>query len=276
MRLFRPISPVAPLALSLLLSSAASAQVANVPHLAFASTGLTNASPNLALASSTVRLSPDLALAAYQRGLREQSSELAGYTATSLIDAELPDSSQKAEFELKRHYAAPSVLEFTPVRSSGDKFVKSNVIARLLQSEVNHVQRREQSQTAIDSENYKFRYKRMAQLNGAVVHVYDVKPRQKRVGLFKGKIYVDSSSGHLLRAEGRIVKSPSFFIKRVDFVQDYATVQGFTFPMHIHSEAQTRLVGKAIVDITHRDYRPQLAGGSDTPLEAVAVIDGTN
>jgi hypothetical protein len=201
---------------------------------------------------------------------------LAGYTATSVIDAELPDSAQKAEYELKRHYVAPEVLEFTPIRSSGDKFVKSNVIVRLLQSEVDHVHKHEQSLTAIDGSNYKFSYKGSSLVNGTAAHVYDVKPRQKRVGLFKGKIYVDSSTGRLLRAEGRIVKSPSFFIKKIDFVQDYTTIDGFTLVSHIHSEAQTRVIGKTIVDITQRDYQPEFAGAGAGRVETASTLDGSN
>ena len=272
MRQFRPISVLATLTLAVAMSGAGYAQTNAVPASSFVAP---DASPDFSTARAAAHLSPDSALATYERGMQEQSSELAGYTATSVIDAELPDSSQKAEFELKQHYAAPSVLEFTPVRSTGDKFVKSNVIVRLLQSEVDHVHKREQSQTAISSENYKFNYKGTSQLDGAAVHVYDVKPRQKRVGLFKGKIYVDASSGHLLRAQGTIVKSPSFFIKKIDFVQDYATIDGFTFPTRMHSESQTRLVGKAVVDITHRDYQPELAGGGDSPLSAT-LVDGSN
>jgi len=272
MRQFRPISVLASLVLVFAMSVAGRAQTAAIPSSSFAATDI---APDFSTVRAVAHLSPDSALATYERGMQEQASELAGYTATSVIDAELPQSSQKAEFELKRHYAAPSVLEFTPVRSTGDKFVKSNVIVRLLQSEVDHVQKREQSQTAINSANYKFSYKGTSQLDGTAVHVFDVKPRQKRVGLFKGKIYVDASSGHLLRAQGTIVKSPSFFIKKIDFVQDYATIAGFTFPTHMHSESETRLVGKAVVDITHRDYQPELAGGGDSPLSAT-LLDGSN
>lgn len=276
MRWLRPIWSIAPLELAIALSAASFAQTATVSQSPFTSVPTTGSASELVTMSRPVaRLSPDLALATYERELKQESNELTGYTATSIIDAELPDSMQKAEFELKRHYAAPSVLEFTPVRSSGDNFVKSNVIVRLLQSEVDHVRRHEQAQTAIDSDNYKFSYKGTARLNDATVHVYEVKPRKKRVGLFKGKIFVEASSGRLLRAQGRIVKSPSFFIKKIDFVQDYATIDGFTFPTHIHSEAQTRLVGKAIVDITHRDYQPELMGGSDS-LQAGAITDGSN
>jgi hypothetical protein len=224
--------------------------------------------------TSAPRLSADTALMTYERGMAQQANSLAAYTVTSLVEAELPESAQRAEFELQQHYSAPSSLEFSPLRSSGDAFVKSNVIVRLLQSEVDHVHRREQSQTAINSENYKFSYKGIAKVNDIPVHVYEVKPHKKRVGLFKGKIFVDTSTGYLIRAQGRIVKSPSFFIKKIDFVQDYATVDGFTLPAHLHSEAQTRIIGKTIVDIVNRDYRTQPIANA-LALQP-AAIDGSN
>jgi hypothetical protein len=260
--------------LALTLCGAASGQLANVAPLAFAVADA--GSLDVAFPRPASRLSPEHALAAYERGLREQSAELAGYTATTVIDAELPESAQRAEFELKRHYAAPSVLEFTPVQSSGDKFVKTNVIARVLQSEIDHVRRREQGQTAISSENYKFSYKGMQQLGGATVHVYEVKPKEKRVGLFRGKIFVESSSGRLVRAQGTFVKSPSFFIKKIQFVQDYARVGDFTLPTHLHSEAETRLVGKTIVDITHTGYQPQFNAAAGSLDESAALGNGAS
>jgi hypothetical protein len=234
------------------------------------------ASREFSVAVPLKRLSPELALATYERVADEQSTELAGYTATSVIDAELPDSAQKAEFEMTRHYSAPSVLEFAPLRFTGDTFVKTNVIVRLLESEVEHVRRQEQSQTAITSINYKFGYKGTSQINGMPVHIYEVKPHQKRPGLFKGRIYVNASTGQLVRAQGSIVKSPSFFIKKIDFVQDYATFDGFTLPTHMHSEAQTRIVGKAIVDITHRNYEPRFASDTASRSQAGILTDGTN
>lgn len=275
MRSFRSISSLAMPALLLLLASAAMGQVANFDENSFGSSPLDSSGEAISIPVSLAHLSPDLALATYQRGLKQQSSDLSGYSATTIIEAELTDSSQKAEFELKQHYAAPGILEFTPVRSSGDSFVKSNVIARLLQSEVEHVQKHEQWKTAIDSANYKFSYKGVDQLNGTAVHVYEVKPRHKRVGLFKGRIYVDASDGTLLRAKGRIAKSPSFFIKRIDFVQDYATIDGFTVPVHLHSEAQTRIVGKAVVDVVLKDYRPENASANSDEASARSIADIT-
>src|SRR5437868_3754296 len=270
MRPLRLISSVAMLACG--LSLALFAQMGTIPQSSFASAG----APDLTVSRVAARLSPELALAVYEKGVRTQSSVLAGYTATTVIDAELPDSAQRAVLEVKRRYAAPSVLEFTPLHSTGDKFVTSNIIVRLLQSEVDHVHKQEQSQTAIDSDNYKFSYKGTSALNGIPVHVYDVKPRKKRVGLFKGKIFLQEATGRLVRAQGTVTKTPSFFISKIRFTQDYGMVAGFTLPTHIRSEADTRLVGKAVVDMVHRDYQPEISGGDDSRLVPVASADGAN
>jgi len=204
------------------------------------------------------RMSPELALHTYEQRAVRQAAELASYSARTVVRAELPESAQRGEFELQRRYAAPRTLEFKPVQYTGDGFVKSNVIIRLLQSEVDHVQKDDPALTAISSANYKFSYKATPMIEGRMMHVYQVKPRKKRVGLFRGRIYLDAYTGSLLYATGSIVKSPSFFIKKIEFVQQYADFGSFTFPVHIHSEATARLVGRTIVDIDQRDYQPTL------------------
>ena len=205
---------------------------------------------------SLPRMSPELALQAYQGKSVLQAATLVSYSANTRISAQLPDTSQYGEFELERRYSAPRTLEFKAVSFAGDGFVKNNIITRLLQSEVDHVQKDDSSLTAITRGNYKFSYKGTSQLDGRTVHVYQLKPRKKRIGLFKGRLYLDAHTGSLIRAEGSVVKSPSFFIKKIEFVQDYSDIGSFTLPVHIHSEAITRLLGRAIVDIYHSDYQP--------------------
>ena len=205
---------------------------------------------------SLPRMSSELALQAYQGRSVLQAATLVSYSANTRISAQLPDTSQHGEFELERHYSAPRTLEFKAVSFTGDGFVKSNIITRLLQSEVDHVQKDDSSLTAMTPANYRFSYKGTSQLEGRTVHVYQLKPRKKRIGLFKGRLYLDAYTGSLVRAEGSVVKSPSFFIKKIEFVQDYTDIGSFTLLVHIHSEAITRLLGRAIVDIYHSDYQP--------------------
>jgi hypothetical protein len=202
------------------------------------------------------RMAPELALQVCRGRSEIQAQQLASYSATTLIRAQLPDTAQSGEYEVQQKYQAPRTLAFKALRFTGDAFVKTNVIVRLLQSEVDHVQKDDPASNAISPANYKLSYKGINELDGRQVHVYQLKPREKRAGLFKGKIYVDAYTGSLVRAEGRPVKSPSLFIKKVDFVQDYADIGPFTFPVHIHSEASARIVGRAIVDVYQRDYQP--------------------
>jgi len=199
-------------------------------------------------------MAPDLALRTFEDRQHSQLKELPSYSAAVIVNALLPDTSQKGEFALKRRYIAPRTLQFIPVKFSGDNFVKTNVINRVLQSEVDHVTRGEGPDTAIDDDNYKFSYKGTEVVNGVPAHVYQVKPRKKRMGLFRGRIFLNTATGNLQRAEGVLVKSPSLFIKKIGFVQDYTTLAGYTVPTHIYSVAGTRMVGQVVVDIETTDY----------------------
>jgi len=217
------------------------------------------------------RMAPELALQVCRGRSVIQAEQLASYSATTLIRAQLPDTSQSGEYEVQQHYLAPRTLAFKALRFTGDAFVKTNVIIRLLQSEVDHVQKDDPALNAISPANYKFSYKGTDHLEGRLVHVYQLKPRQKRAGLFKGRIYVDAYTGSLVRAEGRPVKSPSLFIKKIDFIQDYVDIGPFTFPVHIHSEASARIVGRAIVDVYQRDYQPVANTMAKTAVAAQAI-----
>lgn len=224
--------------------------------------------PDLGTSVTLPRMAPELALQVYHGRTVLQAQQLAAYSAVTVIRAQLPDTAQQGEFELQRHFEAPHTLQFTGLHYSGDGFVKTNVITRLLQSEVEHVKQDDNASTAISHENYKFSYKGTSEVNGRLAHVYQLKPRKKRAGLFKGRLYLDAHTGSLIRAEGSVVKSPSFFVKKIEFVQDYEDIGNFTFPTHIHSNALARVIGRTVVDIFHRDYQP-------VPVPGVQSARGT-
>jgi hypothetical protein len=202
-------------------------------------------------------MAPELALQMFESRGPWQKAELKSYTDQTLVMAELLDSSQRGAFELESSYVAPHNLAFKPIRYTGDPFVKTNVITRILQSEVDYVSRDDASRTALTAANYKFSYKGDEELNGRSVHVYQVKPHHKGAGLFKGHIYIDSSTGTLVRSEGAIIKSPSFFLRHIEFVQDYTDVAGYTLPVQLHTTARASFVGRVAVDIFHRQYEPR-------------------
>ena len=114
----------------------------------------------------------------------KQLTGVPSYAAATTITAELPQMNQRGAFELLRQFSAPHELHFKPVHFSGDSFVKSNLIVRLLQQDVEHAQKDDAASTAITAAHYKFIYRGNAQVNGADAYIFEVKPRAKAAGLF--------------------------------------------------------------------------------------------
>ena len=52
------------------------------------------------------------------------------------------------------------------------------------------------------------------------------------------------------------MKSPSVFLKHIEFEQEYADFGLFALPVHVHTAARAFLVGRMIIDIRHANYQP--------------------
>ena len=219
------------------------------------------------------RLAPELALQLFMEHNTDQAQRLAEYSDDTLVQAELPDTSQKGEYELVRSYnAQPRSMTYRSVKFTGDTFVKTNVIIRLLQSEVDHVEKADPATSAISESNYKFSYKGTEEIEGKLMHVYQIKPRRKDPSLFKGKIFVDAHTGSLRRAEGTVSKSPSFFIRKIEFIQDFSDIDGITVPVAMRSTAKARIIGKTIVSVFHRAYQLKV---HPAPAATNAMLEST-
>jgi hypothetical protein len=218
------------------------------------------------------RMAPELAFQVYTKRAADQSAKLTEYTDRTIVEADLPDTKQHGEYELLRAFKAPKSLSFATIKFTGDAFVKTNVITRLLQSEVDHVEKGDPAATAISDGNYKINYKGQETVNSKLVHVFQLKPRRKVSGLIKGKIYLDAYTGSLVRAEGSIAKSPSFFVKKVDFTQDFQDINGFTVPTELRSVSKARIIGRAVVRIFHRGYEFKSTQQPEAPVQASSTL----
>lgn len=250
------------------LASSGYGQEFNSPSDVVPGRSVPTSASQTSLEAARPRLTADAALMMYLRHAEMQMHTLVSYSDITTVDAQLPDSSQRGRLRLRRVFAAPKSLTFQAIDFAGDNFIKTNVIARLLQSEVDHVQKEESAKVAITDANYKFSFKGMEDFDGRLLYLYAVKPHKKAPGLFKGRIYLDPFDASLTRAEGTLVKSPSIFVKKIRFVQDYDEVAGFSLPVHIHSVADTRIAGRAIVDIVHAQYEAHAL--SETRTASVA------
>ena len=199
-------------------------------------------------------LSPQQALITYEARALRQLTTLAAYSDKTTIEAEIPAIGEKGQCTLRRTFSAPQSLMYTTVEFVGDAFVKTNVIYRVLESDVESAEKKTGQRVAIAEGNYRFSYKGTEDLNGRRLYAFGLKPRRKDPGLFKGKILIDPQTGHIVRAVGRLSKSPSWWIKRIDFIQDYVDVGDFTMSAQIQSITRARFAGRVVVNIRHAAY----------------------
>jgi hypothetical protein len=66
-----------------------------------------------------------------------------------------------------------------------------------------------------------------------------------------GAILVEPDSADLLRIEGRLAKSPSFWTRRVEIYRAYQRIGGVRVPTRVTSRASLRLFGASTLEMTY-------------------------
>ena len=167
------------------------------------------------------------------------------------INGSLPKMEKKGRLNALRTVTKLGQIIYKQTGFSGDDQVKKELIARYLSAEV---EEKDRSNISITPANYKFKLKALANLNGRAVAIFELNPKQKRIGLFKGELWIDPETGMPLKESGRWVKNPSVFLKQVDFVQEYELKDGLSVPKHLTSKMEVRLVGQAELDVSFSNF----------------------
>jgi hypothetical protein len=81
----------------------------------------------------------------------------------------------------------------------------------------------------------------------------EIQPRRDDTLLIDGSILLTEEQADLVRIEGRLVKRPSFWTRRVDVVRRYARVHGVRVPVSMESTADVLLVGRSTFSMRY-DY----------------------
>lgn len=183
-----------------------------------------------------------------------QQEALKGVQMEMDVDASLPRLSKHATLKALRNISRLGQITYKALGFSGDNTVKQEVIARYLAAES---EARDNGSIAITPANYKFKYAGKLTKNDRMVYMFNLTPRKKVVGLFKGDLWVDAATGMPVREAGEFVKSPSVFLKKIAFVRDYELQNGVAVPKHIASMVDTRLVGRAELQIAFSNFSKQ-------------------
>jgi hypothetical protein len=205
------------------------------------------------LAGTVYPVVPTTVLETYTAASSVQTARLRGASMEVEIEASLPKLKKHGRLQALRHISRLGRISYEIIHFEGDKSIKNDVIARYLAADT-QVQPNDGASRAVTPANYKFKYRGTSEKDGHLVHVFQLTPRKKRVGLFKGDLWLDAETCLPVRESGRLVKLPSIFLRRIEFVREYEIREGLAVPSSIESVVDTRLVGKAELRVRFQNF----------------------
>jgi hypothetical protein len=195
----------------------------------------------------------------YLSATQEQQTAMRGVTMQVDISAEVPKLQKQGKLQALRNISKLGKITYNALGFIGDKTIKNEVIARYLTADTEAQQNQDIS---ITPANYKFKFKGLQDHDGKQDYVFQLSPRKKRVGLFKGELWIDPQTYMPVRESGRFVKSPSIFLKKIEFVRTYDLKEGVALTQHMESKLQTRIFGPVNLSIDFSNFAktdPELA-----------------
>src|SRR5690348_17903662 len=184
------------------------------------------------LCAESVAAVPEVIVANYCNATRDQDLSAQNASMDVEIDASLPRLKKHGRLHALRHISALGRITYERLFFEGDGTVKNQVIARYLAAEV-EAQKDQAPSLAVTPANYKFKYKGQSELQGRPAYVFQVTPKKKKVGLYKGEVWIDTATYLRVQETGYLVKNPSVFLKKVAFVRRYEIRGGISVPLQV-------------------------------------------
>jgi hypothetical protein len=193
---------------------------------------------------------PPAASAIIERVVSRNDPPARQYRALRHLEARSEKLGAAAWLEAWTELDAASGFSYQIVGEGGSGYIRSHVLKPWLDNEKKMWAAGDPERARLTLENYTFDDRGLTEDGLACV---GVKSRRKDMLLVDGSIYVNASDGDLVRIEGRLSKTPSFWTRRVEVVRHYERINGVRLPVAIESVAQVLIAGRSTFSMTY-DY----------------------
>jgi hypothetical protein len=172
------------------------------------------------------------------------------YRAFRRLEGGLSASSKQGWLEAWTEFVPGRGFTYEVVREGGHEYIRNKVLRNLLSGERDLIARGQPLRAQFVSKNYSF-------IDGGPIEDglqrIILKPNRKSDGIVNGSIWLDTEANALVRVEGRLLKSPSFWIRDVDVTWKYARVDGHDLPVEMISAGRVRIFGRSTFKMNY-DY----------------------
>lgn len=172
------------------------------------------------------------------------------HTAVRRLEAHNPKFNKRAWLDAEAVQTDSGTLTYRPIAQGGSELLLRRVLFAALEAE-RTVLSAPRASSALTPANYLFDTLSAEQVR--------IRPRRRDPLLVDGRLTF-LEDGDLAAIEGRLSRTPSFWITEVRIVREYARVCGFHLPVRMSSRADVRLAGESTFSMRYEyltiDGRP--------------------
>ena len=181
------------------------------------------------------------------RFLASGTPPLVSYRARRVLEASTRGGRMTGSIEAVTWLEADGSFQYQVMSESGSGLIRMRVLVAALDEERRARSERDTGADLIAA-NYDFRVDDEA---GEFLRIR-LLPRRHSPRLIEGSVFATLADADLVRVEGRLSKSPSFWTRNVDVARRYARVAGVRVPVEMRSRADVRIVGESTFSMTYQ------------------------
>ena len=174
------------------------------------------------------------------------------YVAFRRLEAENPKTGRQAWMEVRTAVGGDGVLMIEVLGEGGSEQIRNKVFRAALERERSLLARRPSAHASGETDTYECSAP-VPDASGLLR--IPLKPGPKGGdNLVVGNMFLQPSTGDVVRVAGRLVKNPSFWVSHVDVEWSYARVHNdIVLPVYLQSTAKLKIFGLSTFRMTY-DY----------------------
>ncbi len=187
--------------------------------------------------------------AVVERFMTRVDTPLRSYTGLRIMSARNDRFRKEGWLEAAVAFRDSDGLTYRIIASGGSDYVVRRVLEPALAGEADLWRRGEAQRFGLTEANYAF--------GGAPDHEesddearVSLTPRRRHHLLVLGTLHL-SADGDLLRVEGRLSRSPSFWTSRVDIARTFRRIHDVRVPVELHTTAHVRIAGPSQMQVQY-------------------------
>jgi len=169
------------------------------------------------------------------------------YRAFRRLEAGNPGSNKHGWMEVWTEHRPGAGFSYEVIREGGYEYVRNKVLRGVLKGEAQLIAKGLPLRAPIVARNYDIEDGGITE--SGMLRLL-LRPARKSEGLVNGSALIEPE-GSVTRIEGRLVKSPSFWVRDVDVTWKFARIGETIVPTELASSARVRFYGRSSFKMTY-------------------------